>query len=87
VSLLGSGFEEGLVRTAATSIDEDEVLSCEVRAYREEAAGDDFRTLEGFLADHRRSGRRVALLTNLDLSSTITSTSQRRSMRSRRAGR
>jgi len=64
---LTSGFEEPRVRTAATSSEEDEALLRAVRAYREAAAGDDFRALEAFLANHAQSGWRVAMLTNLGL--------------------
>jgi RHS repeat-associated protein len=64
---LSIGFEELLVPTAVTSIEEDAALSRAIGSYREHAAVDDFRALEAFLADHPQSGWRVAVLTNLGL--------------------
>jgi RHS repeat-associated protein len=63
---LATGFHEPLVPTAATSKDEDQALIRAVKSYRE---GHDFRALEIFLSEHPVSGWRVAILTNLALTS------------------
>ena len=60
-----TGFVEPLVRTAPTSKMEDEDLARAVRAYRDRAVIDDLRPFETFLAQHPRSGWRVAVLSNL----------------------
>ena len=65
---LAPGFEEPLVPTAATSVEEDKALSQALKSYRESTTNDDFRPLEEFLKDHPQSGWRIALLTNLGLS-------------------
>ena len=62
---LATGFVEPLVRTAPTSSDEDWDLERAVESYRALHTGDDLRPLEAFLANHPRSGWRVAVLANL----------------------
>src|SRR5260370_27665209 len=61
-------FEEPLVATAPTSASEDLALFHAIRSYTEQAAPDDFRVFDAFLADYPRSGWRVALLIDLGLS-------------------
>src|SRR5260370_5563913 len=60
--------EEPLVATAPTSASEDLALFHAIRSYTEQAAPDDFRVFDAFLADYPRSGWRVALLIDLGLS-------------------
>src|SRR5260370_39037304 len=61
-------FEEPLVATAPTSASEDLAIFHAIRSYTEQAAPDDLRVLDAFLADYPRSGWRVALLIDLGLS-------------------
>jgi hypothetical protein len=60
-------FPEPLVATRTTSAEEDQALLHAIRAYRQQAVPDDFRSLEAFLAAYPHSGWNAALLTNLGL--------------------
>jgi hypothetical protein len=61
-------FEEPFIKTAATSIEEDNALSLANDAYRSQPAPDDFREFDTFLSNYPSSAWRVALFTNFGLS-------------------
>ncbi|MGH9847497.1 MAG: cysteine peptidase family C39 domain-containing protein, partial [Blastocatellia bacterium] len=60
-------FEEPLIATVPTTLEEDGALLAAIQQYQHRNA-DDYRTLTDFLAAHSKSGWQVALLTNLGLS-------------------
>ncbi len=68
LSVLVSRFEEPLVATGQTSLEEDDALTQAITAYNQRAAVDDVQPLESFLAAHPISAWRLSLLTNLGLS-------------------
>lgn len=66
--LTRSQFEEPLIATARTTREEDDALLRAVSAYSRQGNSENLQAFQKFLADHPRSGWRVALLTNLGLS-------------------
>src|SRR5260370_38086 len=60
-------FEEPLVPTGTTSLDEDHALSRTIAIYKTQTVPDDFTVFDQFLAQYPRSSWRVALFTNLGL--------------------
>lgn len=60
-------FEEPLVPSKTTTIEEDQALAAAVESYKRQKNFDDFRVFEDFLSSHSDSGWRVSLLTNLGL--------------------
>jgi RHS repeat-associated protein len=60
-------FEEPLVPSGPTTVEEDADLTAAIARYRATSTADDVSALEGYLAAHPGSGWRLALLTNLGL--------------------
>ena len=68
LSQMAAQFEEPLVPTGRTTPQQDEAVLRAIEEYRAQAAGEGLSALSRFVADHRDSPWRVAVLTNMGLS-------------------